>query len=336
MDLFLKIVGVLALVVAVGVVGFGLFLWWGWRQMVRNIAPTPSTIDLLPDAEAKWLKTEAVQHDLAACEALGYACGPAYTVEGIAGVGLVGLTHPESGASVVLYTHPVAGNWADLCLYFTDGFELTVTSAPMGEQMDSRPNTEKIYRKGAPLAELHALLVERGAGRGEVDRFTPENFRERYIADYARTMAWRNAKDGTSEEEFMRVAAGHKRDLTPEQLREAFMETKLGELRTRSEEALETFEKSTTLSVAEWKKYEHLMIVYRANLHPEAYLNYLRMHVDVPEAEVARYRDALGGGLSLKGLMERMAADTRYGFVRLGEVKEPAPFEIYGLTLPPA
>jgi len=333
MDLFLKIIGGLALVVGGILVLFLLFLWWGFRSLARNSPPPPSTIDLLPEAEPKWLEAEAVRTDLAAYEALGFARGPAYTVEGIAGVSLIGLVQPDTGVMAVIYQHPAVGNWSELCVHFADGFELTVTNAPMGQQMDTPPNTEKLYHKGMAVAGLHALTQERLAGR-ETRKITLGTFREEFIAEYARTMAWRNAKSGTSEEEFMRVAAGHDKKLTDEQLREAYRLTKLQELHTRSEEALRAFEKSTTLAVSEWKKYEHLMVVYRDDFHPEAYLDYLSHRISIEEQEIARYRDALGGGLSLKGLMDRVAADTGRRFHRLGELTEPFSVEIYGIELP--
>jgi len=148
-------------------------------------------------------------------------------------------------------------------------------------------------------------------------------------------MAWRNEKEGTSEAEFLRVAANQNKEFTGDQLKEAFKETKLQELKRWSDESLEAFEKSTTLSVAEWKLYEDQMIIFRDSFHPTAYLDYLTNIVLLDDEAQAKYRQALDGGLSLQGLLKRIAADTGYEFIKLGEVELPRKVTIHGVKIPP-
>jgi hypothetical protein len=334
MDLFLKIIGGLTLAVVLLIALFLFFLWAKLRRIAKGIAasvPTPSTIDLTPEADSPWTGKDPAAHELAALEACGYVRGPAYTVVGLPGISLVSLHHPATGTYGCYYEHAVAGNWTDLCARFADGIELTVGNPPHGGKLDTRPGTKKILLQGKTAAELHALVLEQIAGRA-LKPYAPENFKAEFCAAYARDMAWRNAKDGTSEEEFLRLAADRK-NLTPGQLKEAFKITKRKELGRWSGEILGAFEKSTTLSVAEWKQYENNMVIFRDSFHPAAYLDYLTGVVTLKDGEEERYQQALDGGLSLQGLLTRIAADTGHEFVKLGEVPEPRPTAIYGVKL---
>lgn len=335
MDLFLKIVGGLALLFGLFVV---LVLFWLWRKlraMARGeiTAPPPSTIELVVDSEPDWTKQGNAPADLSTLESHGYVRGPAYTVEGIDGVSLVGLVHPETGVLAAYYEHPQVGNWVDFCAEITGGPEVTITNAKAGHQLDHRPGTEKNYHAGKSVAELQEILVARLAGQ-PVRKVALAQFREEFEAAYAREMVWRNQKDGTSEVEFMRIAGEQKKPLTEEQLRAAFRETKLGELNQRSEEVLATFEKTTTLPVAEWKKFENRMFMFRDNFHPDAYLDYLGNTVALSCEDTARYREVLAAGLSLKGMLDRIAKDTGQQFVKLGDVSEPIAVEIFGVIAP--
>ncbi len=337
MDLFLKIIGGLTLTVILLVGGFLFFVWWKLRGIAKGLAAstsTPSTVDLTLEADPKWIKKENVRRDFAALETDGYVRGAAYTVDGMPGVSLVALHHPVTGVHGCYYDHTVAGNWADLCANFADGLELTVSNAPHGSEMDTRPGTEKIFLPGRPVTELHPRIAGRLAGRA-LKPVDLQNFKAEFVAAYARDMAWRNGKDGTSEEEFLRVAANHGKTLTDEQLKEAFKETKLQELRNWSEEALADFEKSTTLSVAEWKQFEDRMIILRESFHAHAYLDYLTDTVTLEDEAVEKYRQALDGGISLSGLLKRITADTGHEFAKIGEVSHPRQLEIYGVKLAP-
>lgn len=336
MDLFLKIIGGLTVAVILLVGSFLFLIWWKFRSIAKELAnsfPTPATIDLTLEADPKWLGKEGVPASLAALEACGYTRGPAYTVDGMPGISLLSLHHPATGIFGCHYKHPAVGNWTDLCAYCVDGPEISFTTAPNGQQLDTRPGTDKVFLPGTAIPELHARITERLAGR-PVRRITPENFKAEFRASYARDMTWRNGKDGTSEEEFLRIATDHGKTLTDEQLKEAFKETKLKEIERWSGEILGDFEKSTTLSVAEWKKYENYMVIFRDSFHPAAYLEYLTNIVVLKEGEEARYQQALEGGLSLSGLLARIAADTRHEFIKLGEVEQPRKTGIYGVKVP--
>jgi hypothetical protein len=336
MDIFLKILGGLALVVGLLIAAAILWFRWQVRRFAKGLGESaaPSTIDLTVDADPAWLKTPKAQEDLAALEACGFTRGPSYTVDGMPGVSLVALHHPAASAFGAYCNHPTAGSWTDLCANFVDGVELSVSNAPMGSELDTRPDTKKIFLPGKPVRELHAKLMEQLAGRAVKD-VPLTSFKAEFVNAYAKDMAWRSSKEGTSEAEFLRIAANHKKTFTEEQLKEAFKETKRQEIQNWSDEAIEVFEKTTKLSVSEWKKFEGQMIILRPSFHPHAYLEYLGYSVTLEDEREDQYRQALDGGLSLEGLLARVAKDTGCEFVPLGEVEQPIKVQVYGVKTPP-
>jgi hypothetical protein len=85
---------------------------------------------------------------------------------------------------------------------------------------------------------------------------------------------------------------------------------------------------------AEWMLHER-QIIFDDSFHPRAYLEYLTHLVTLNEECEARYRQTLDTGLSLQGLLPRIAADTGYEFSRHSEVGQPRKTEIYGVKFPP-
>lgn len=335
MDLFLKIVGGFALGIG-GLIALAvIFFIWRLRVAMKAIGhsvPTPNTVSLQEDSDAAWTRKPEATRALEVLVGLGYVRGPVYVIPEMLGVGVAALHHPDTGVHGCYYRHPIAGHWADFCATLSDGIELTVGNPPRGSEMDTRPNTRKIMLAGTPLPELHARLLQEISGQ-TLRVYHPENFKAEFEQAYAKDMAWRNAKGGTSEEEFRRVAANHKQEFTNEQLSDAFRETKSKEIQRWSHDIIEAFGKSTTLSVAEWKQYEGNMFILRDRFHAQGFLDYLDGILNLEESELGRYRMALDGGLSLTGLLGRISADTGHTVTKLGEVTDPQPTAIYGVRL---
>jgi len=329
MGLFLKVLGAAALAVILLVAGFILLFWWKMRAIAKGMASaTPSTLSLKPDADPPWLTKAAVRRDLAALEACGYTRGQTYAVEGMPGVSLVSLHHAATGIYGCYYEHIAAGNWTDLCADFADGLELTVCNAPQGHQLDTRPYTEKIFRPGVSVDELHATMVARVAGHA-LKEVTPAQFADHFAATYAKDMAWRNNKGGLSQTEFNRIAAEHGSSLTEEQLKEAFIESKLQDIWRLSGEALTEFEASPTLSLAEWKSYEGRMAVLSGDFHPPAYARYLAEVFSLTDEAKEKCRQAAEGGTKPAELLALVAAHVDGEMERLGEVEKPMKLTIH-------
>lgn len=337
MDLLLKIVGGIALVLGAGVVLVVLYFLWKFRGLLKYLGqsfPTPSTISLVADDDAAWTRKSRAAGELAELAGLGWVRGPAYTITEMPGVGVVSLHHPGLGAHGCYYDHSVAGNWVDFCADLADGTELTVGNPAQGSEMENRPGTRKALLPGTAIPEVHARLLEELAGQ-TLKPYRPDDFKAEFEGAYARDMAWRNAKGGTSEEEFLRIARNRPEEFTEEQLRDAFRETKKQEIERWSEETLEAFARTTTLPVAEWTRYEDRMFILRDNFHAHGFLLYLDDLLGLGAEELARYGEALDGGISLPGLLNRIAADTGHTFTKLGELADPQPTAIYGFTPAP-
>lgn len=330
MGLFLKVLGAVALAVILLIAGFIFLFWWKLRAIAKGLASaTPSTLSLTPETDPAWQKKGAVRRDLAALEACGYVVGTPYTIEGMPGVSLVALHHPATGIYGSYYDHVAVGNFTDLCADFADGLELTIGSAPQGQQLDTRPNTEKIFKPGASAAELHAAIAARVAGHA-LKEVPAEKFVDHFVATYAKDMAWRNGKGGLSQEEFNRIAADHGKSLTSDQLKEAFRQSKLQEIQRLSGEALTEFQKVTTLSVSEWKRYEEHMVVLSDDFHPPAYLDYLEDTLSFEGEVREKCAAAMSDQTTASELLALVTANGGGEWVRLGEVELPMKLAIYG------
>jgi hypothetical protein len=330
MDLLLRLLGLLALLSIGSLAVFILFLRYKWKAMAQAAQPTPSAITLALAPEADWIADKAANSVRAELAALGYDAGPAYDVPELPSVRVRAFCQPALHVLGAYYDHDTAGRWLDLCVTLADGTELTVSNAPDGGFMDVRPGTEKIYLKGYRPAELHERLLQRLAG-GAGAPVRLADFEKEFQAAYAREMAWRNQRQGVTPEEFQRIATRDGQALNEDQLKEAYKLTKLGEIKIWSEEALTAFEQTTRLSVAEWKKYEDRMFVHRDDLHAEAYLDYVRETLEIDEKKAEAYRESLAAGLSLRGLLKRIAEDDAVELAELGAVEQPGRFEIIGI-----
>ncbi|MCX6956017.1 MAG: hypothetical protein NTV51_28100 [Verrucomicrobia bacterium] len=329
MGLFLMVLGAVALVVILLVVGFIFLFWWKMRAIAKGMASaTPSALSLKPEADAPWLTKAAVRRDLAALASCGYTCGQAYAIEGMPGVSLVSLHHAATGIYGCYYEHLAAGNWTDLCADFADGLELTICNAPQGHQLDTRPNTEKIFQPGVSAGELHAAMAARVAGHA-LKEVTSAQFADHFAATYAKDMAWRNNKGGLSQTEFNRIAAEHGGSLTEEQLKQAFIESKLQDIWRLSGEALTEFEALTTLPLAEWKSYEARMAVLADDFHPPAYARYLAEVFSLTDEAREKCRQAADAGAKPPELLALVGTQLDGELERLGEVEKPMKLSIH-------
>ncbi len=337
MDLFLRIAGILALVVVLGLAALVAFFWWHWRRIKRTLGAglPPLEIALVPDTAPEWTGRAPFAAVIADFQSLGFAPVGPFEVEGLAGMHLLGFCHRGTGVFGGCFNHPATGCFVDVCATLADGLELTVTNAPAGGEMDTRPGTEKVFLAGRPLAELHAALLEKIAGR-PVQPCPPERFQDEFVAAYARDMAWRTNRLGVSEAEFRRVAANGKNPCSEAQLAAAFRETKLQELRQWAAAAEEEFARTGSLSVARWQQFEDARLVYRHDFHPAAYLEYVAESVELPDATKAALQAELDSGSPLDGLLDKVAAATGRRFVPLGSVERPVRCTLYGIESAPA
>lgn len=335
MDLLLKVLGVLALVL------LGLLLLvlglvcWKWKLLklaLRSTRGIPSTISLIEDPDPKWLQKPIVQQAQSDLTTRGFERAGPFLIEGLPGCRVVGFTHPSRDIRVCVYEHDVIGNWIDICATLLDGTELTIGSAKQGSEMDTRPGTEKVLLPGKAVGELFVEFDRRVADRG-VKPGSGASFQDDFVADYARDMAWRNNQAGISWKEFQRVAERDGKKYSPELLKEAFKETKLGELRRWESECVAELEKTSSIPVSQWREYEGHMVLFRDDFHPEAYVDYLSDTIELSDEALKRHKQAAKEGVGVKQLLEHIASEAGAPCTRLGEVTAPIRAEIYGVRL---
>lgn len=332
MDLFLKIVGLVSLLLFGGLLVAGVIIWRFWRKFVRAAGSglPPSTIQLIVDPAPTWLGHADVRREAAGLEAAGFVRGEAFSIQEMPEVKLLSFCHPQTYAFGCVYQHTQAGVWTDVCANGTDGREFTVTNAPMGSEIDAPPYAVKVFRKGAKSGELIPVLYDQLQGQTAV-RIGPDDFAREFTAAYARGTAWRNTR-GISEEEVRRIADNHfSGKLTEEQLKDAFVQTKADEIERWAQDAIESFSQVTSLPVAEWRRYENDLFLFGDKLHPAGFLRYLAGEMGLCPDRLHRCEELAAGGSPLRDVLAVVATDTGAEFVKLGEVTAPIAAEIHAI-----
>ncbi|OGF44711.1 MAG: hypothetical protein A2231_05145 [Candidatus Firestonebacteria bacterium RIFOXYA2_FULL_40_8] len=183
-------------VVLVAVIMLGFWAFFGGN---KTYAPR---IHLLPVKEPKNSTFESVCTQL---QNTGFKDLGVYKVAEMP-VTLRGFVNSFEHFTAAVYFHPKAGAWADICVVYVDGTGLTVTNAPMGGVLDSRPGQEKVYKKGISLHELLAIAKTKRKVGPYNEPVTAKAFVTFFEDAYAKDMAWRQSKGGITAEEVRRVA----------------------------------------------------------------------------------------------------------------------------------
>ena len=198
MDLILKILGIVFLVLIVIAIGAFFFLRKKWRSLVAGLGQEmdgtpPMSIHLNQDLNPEWTQEPEVADMIEEVESLGFYKGKAYAIKEMAAVKFASLFRPQRDACAVVSKHDNGMLWLEFVLEYQDGSDLTVTNAPMGGEMDTRPECEKIVVRNAPVSELYETFKAKIQPKPKVP-IDDSNFREVFEESYRRDMAWRAAK----------------------------------------------------------------------------------------------------------------------------------------------
>ncbi len=163
----------------------------------------PLTIQLVPVADrAKGRFADSHRREL---ESLGFAPIGLYEVREMKGVVLAAFANSTQAMCAVVYRHPMAGVFADICIMNEDGAGLTVTSAPAGGNLDQPPGRRKIFLPKTSVRQLHERACQERPP-GPYQRLDASNFMRTFEAEYAHEMQWRKQRGGPTEEEVRREA----------------------------------------------------------------------------------------------------------------------------------
>lgn len=212
METFLSAVGIVAITFVVLVGAIALYAWYKIRRFLRGVRSAvlgPEEIHLEP-ASGTWEHAQELETARALLSAHGFDSAGEYSIKEMHGVRLAAFVKPSDAFVAVAYEHSEAGFWVDLIQRYRDGTSLTVTSAPMGHELDQPPELRKLYHAGMPADELYERFRSECDGRPAL-AIGATGFVGAFERAYADEMQWRR-KHGVTAAEVGRIAEGMEDD----------------------------------------------------------------------------------------------------------------------------
>jgi hypothetical protein len=192
----------LIIMITGSVVAAGYFLF---RFLLKLTTKPVLEVSLVPTDNPRWSDKKKIMDLIDAFQRNGFDLAGNYDCWEMPGLIISGFVKPSEQMIGMIYDHPAAGIWEDICIEYEDGENFTVSNAPMGQEMDHMPQSTKIYLKGSSLEEL---LVKVPSGRKNKGRKTvnKEDFSSTFEEAYKKEMKWRMERGGPTSLEVKRVA----------------------------------------------------------------------------------------------------------------------------------
>lgn len=174
------------------------------RRVLAGASVPPPRIHLAGTTPAGKHAANVARHakELEAC---GFRRLGSYRVNPIKGLQLTAWGHPRESLVAVVYTHPMAGSFVDVCSKAESGRAFTATTAPTGGQLDQKPGHEKVFDKSLSIRQLFDLALERRP-EGPWQEWNAGNFAPKFEKAYAEEMDWRAGRGGVTSDEVRRTA----------------------------------------------------------------------------------------------------------------------------------
>jgi hypothetical protein len=283
MSLFLSI---LSLIAIAGIVIVVILLAWGFLQVrhLRSLAQChtdlPITFEMTGDDDDSWASNEATSALIRSFEEKGFERVGHFNTPTFPDIKLIGWHHHSDTLRACLFHHPELGEWIDLCGTTTDGIEVTLSNAPAGEQIRSRPDTEKIISKGL---NLESLLREwdHHIGARELKPVTKSGFVEEVILSVQKDLDWNRQRCGVSEEEFREVASSMGLD-DDDWVSSAYHDSKCAAMELWEVECIAALQEKGTLSDETWQAMGDQLFIFHESFPQQAYAQYLARNLPFP------------------------------------------------------
>jgi hypothetical protein len=180
-------------------------LFFLYRFLVQFTTKPVLEINLSPSDDPRWSDKKKITELMETFQKKGFDLAGQYECWEIPGLIIAGFVKPSEQLIGVIYDHPTAGIWEDLCIEYNDGENLTVSNAPLGQEMDHMPQSTKFYLKGSSLEELlvKILAEKKDKARKTIDK---EEFSSNFEEAYKKEMKWRMDRGGPTSLEVKRVA----------------------------------------------------------------------------------------------------------------------------------
>lgn len=180
-------------------------LYFLYKYLLQLTTKPVLEISLTSLDHSSWSEKKKIKELMETFQKYGFALAGQYECPEMPGLKIAGFIKPSEQLVGVINDHPIAGIWSEVCIQYTDGESLTVTNAPMGQEMDHMPESIMIYMKGSSLDEMMARVL---AERKEKPRKTisKEEFSYNFEEAYKKEMKWRMDRGGPTALEVKRVA----------------------------------------------------------------------------------------------------------------------------------
>ena len=298
--MFLQVIGGIALVLLVLLVFIILFIRFKWKKIVGSIdeaVKTPSEIHLMEDINPDWIDEAAIKE----LQAENFTLGKAYTISEIPSIQLVSIFHTSSQIVGAYYFQEKAGNWYDL-VAGTEDEEITLSNAPLGEELNQRSGAKKIWKKKASLNELLQDILSITKDSKITKEITPETFREEVEKAYARDMAWRNSQGGVTEDEIRRVAENMDGEFNDETILDSLEEAKSKELYQWHDEIMKKLSHSSEFE----EKYEDSYFYVSDQVEITLFLEYLTTYINLTEKQEDNFTALITDTMNVTELFDRI------------------------------
>lgn len=285
--------GIILAVIGIVVVGAILLVAYVALKMKTHV--TPARIHVVPVDEARWKRVEDFAKNREAAIGLGFNDLGSFNVPEMPGVVLNAFVKPSEASYCMIYEHPQVGMWTEFVTRFDDGCALSVSNAPLGGELDTKPGNEKVTDKSKDLAGLYELMLRE---RDKSNFLTLSGSREEFISiferAYADLMDWRNSRGGATAEEIKKVAQNTGKDYSDDVIR--LTEVRQNEI--ACQQLIPAFEErlkeSKNYSDQQWQEIQPKLIFVHDNLSSNMVRNLLRDNfpevddIDLPEGQSVR------------------------------------------------
>ena len=304
---------VFLIIVAVCIYFFYRFKFGKYLDIDPSENHSPLSIHINEEMFPQWLEDKKAIEMINQIENHGFIKSKSYSIPEMEDVQL--LSFFKESYTAVLYKHAAVGFWIDLFAISDEGAEITVTDMPLGSGVDNRPEMKKYVMQGSSVDEM----VEQFDGyikNVKLKQINDDNFRSLFEEAYAKDIQWRNRNGGISYEEFLSVEKETNISFKDKQVREAFIETKLQELRQWHSNIVYQYIESNNISEEEGYELEFQSIIVPEKTDPVSYAHYLKEKDFISENVnldklTEHFKDELNIKTIFESLNSRLSPDLR-------------------------
>ena len=332
MMLILEVLGAILLLLIIGGVMFYFYLRYKfgkWMNVDPEMNWTPLRIHLNEDLSPSWLKDKKSRSVIESIEALGFRQGDPYIIPEMNNFQLLSFFNPPYSA--VLYYHELTGLWIDFVAESEKGAEFTVTSAPTGAELSTRPEMTKVAMQETNAPKMFEQIKEISAGRA-LKKIRQSQFRSLFESSFEKDILWKNRKGGISYEEFLAIERETDWKNSKKNITEAFIATKVNELNQWHQAVLEQHQESAGLSEDAFDEMEWRFSIVPNKTDTVSFIHYLEENGFLDEDDeidqvAERFRDETDIEALFDRLNGRLSPDLRA--VQVGSYDYPLPIKLY-------